>query len=77
MPLYFFNIRQPDNYLALDEEGAEFEDYAAAQQEAVHSIREIAADAVRRGGKVTGLSIEIADGSGKVLDSIQARATFD
>jgi hypothetical protein len=77
MPLYFLNIRHPDNYLVLDEEGAEFKDYDAAHQEAVHSIRDIAADAVRRGGRVTGLSIEIADGSGKVLESIHARATFD
>jgi len=35
----------------------QFEDFDAAQQEAVHSIRDFAADAVRRGGKVTGLSI--------------------
>ena len=77
MPLYFLHVRHPDNALALDDEGAEFEDYEAAKQEAVHSIRDIAADAVRRGGKVTGLSIEIGDEAGKVLGSVHARDTFD
>ena len=76
MPRYFFNIRHPDNALVCDEEGAEFKDYETAWSEAVASIQDIAFDAVRSGEKIAGLAIEITDGTGKHLGSIQARDVF-
>jgi len=76
MPLYFLNIRHPDNALVSDKEGEEFKDYETARSEAAASIQDIAADAVRSGEKIPGLAIEITDRTGKPLGSVQARDIF-
>ena len=60
-----------------DDEGAEFDGYDAAKQEAVESVRDLVCDAVKHGGKIVGLGIEIVDEGGKVLETIRARVTFD
>ena len=45
--------------------------------EAVASIRDLVCDAIKHGGKITGLGIEIVDENGKVLETLRARVTFD
>jgi hypothetical protein len=77
MPRYYFHILRPDCAPVLDDQGAEFEDYEAAQSEAVASVRDLVADAVRRGNQVNGLGIEIVDEDGKVLRTVGAGEVFD
>jgi hypothetical protein len=77
MPRHFFHIRNPGNGLVPDDEGAEFEDFAAAQHEAVASVRDLAAEAIRCGYKVNGLGVEIVDETGKRLETISTRGMFD
>jgi hypothetical protein len=76
-PAFFFHIQHPDVPLILDDDGLDLDDYDAAKNEAVLSVREIAADVVRRGGRVTGIAIQIADETGAILGSVQARETFE
>jgi hypothetical protein len=68
MPLYFFHIVHPNSSPVLDDEGEQFEDIETARADAVASIREIVADAIKHGRKVSELAIQIADETGKVLD---------
>ena len=77
MPRYFFHILQTDNDLIPDDEGGDFEDYQAAKHEALESLRDLAADAIKTGRKAQGLAIEITDGRGKVLGTIKTREIFD
>jgi hypothetical protein len=74
---YFFHIRRANDDLVADDEGAEFEDFESAKHEAVETIRDLAAEAIKSGDKFKGLSVEIADDTGKVLDTIRARDIFD
>jgi hypothetical protein len=74
---YFFHIRRSDHELVPDDEGAEFGGLEAAKHEAVETIRDLAAEAIKRGDKFQSLSIEIADDAGEVLDTIRARELFD
>ena len=67
VPRYYFHILNEGLDPIHDDEGAEFEDYEAAKHEAVESIRDLAADAMKDGRKANGLAIEIADEAGKVL----------
>lgn len=76
MPRYFFNILHTDNDLVPDDEGGDFEDYQAAKHEAVESLRDLAAEAIKGGRKAHDLAIEIMDERGKVLGTIKARETF-
>lgn len=77
MPRHFFHIRNPGNGLVPDDEGAEFEDFQAAQHEAVASVRDLAAEAIRCGYKVNGLGVEIVDETGKRLETISTRGLFN
>jgi len=77
MSRYFFHILNEGSAPALNDEGAEFEDYDTAKHEAVESARDLAVDAIKGRRKVRGLAIEIVDDCGKVLDTIQAQETFD
>jgi hypothetical protein len=77
MPRYFFNIAHPGEPSIPDEEGEQLEDLAAARQEAVASLRDLIADAAKRGSTVNGLAIQIVDEGGKVLDAVHARLIFD
>jgi hypothetical protein len=73
MGRYFFNIVRSDMSRVLDDEGEEFLNYELAKREAVESIRDIVCDAIKHGGKVTGVGIEIVDQTGKVLETLRAR----
>jgi hypothetical protein len=77
VPRYFFHILNEGLDPVDDDEGAEFEDYEAAKHEAVESIRDLAADAIKGGRKANGLAIEITDDAGKVLEKISARELFN
>jgi len=77
MTRYFFNIVHSDMSRVPDEEGEVFPNYELAKQEAVESMRDLVCDAVKQGGKVTGLGIEIVDETGNVLETLRARVTFD
>jgi hypothetical protein len=76
MPRYFLHIRSGEELIP-DDEGAEFEDLAAATDEAVLACRELAIEEIRSCGYLTSCQIEIWDESGKVLDTIQARVILD
>ena len=52
MPLYYFNIRQPDGGLAEDDEGIELPGIDAAMAEAVASAKELAAESYRANGRL-------------------------
>jgi hypothetical protein len=69
MPRYHLNIH--DDAVALDEDGAEFADLAAAREAAVGGAREMMA-ARLMGGKPITLShrIEITNGEGVVLATL-------
>jgi hypothetical protein len=66
-PRYFFHVLHHDSDKALDQEGIELEDHRSAQAEAIQSLCDLAADAIRRGGR-----IEIVDEGGKVLRVVKA-----
>jgi hypothetical protein len=69
MSLYFFHIRHPDTFI-LDEEGAEFEDAESAKVEAQAGARDLAADYIRRGDSLIGVTIEVVDAKGKPLQTV-------
>jgi hypothetical protein len=73
---YFFHILHPDCEPILDKEGEEFDDYKAAKQEAVDSLRDLAVDALKGGRYPQGLAIQIMDENGTVLDTLNAQETF-
>ena len=66
MPRYFFHIhdREP---LAVDHDGHDFADDAAARREAIRALVPIAAEEVPRDGDQLGLAIFVTDASGKPL----------
>ena len=72
MPRYFFHILHPGEALVADEEGQECADVAAARQEAILSFRDLAADQIKRGENVSGLVIEVMDGSGRRVEAVHA-----
>lgn len=70
MPRYFFNIVE-GNSSAIDPDGADLPDVAAARREAVLSVRAIVGDDLRSGGSFTAdRRIEVTDESGKVVFSL-------
>jgi uncharacterized protein DUF6894 len=76
MPRYFFHIINNDSSLVPDEEGGNFESFETANNEAVESLRDLVADAVKWRNKVNGLAIQIADEAGTILDTVEARDTL-
>ena len=72
MPRYFFNLR--DDIDAIDEEGRELPDLAAAREAAVLYAVEMAGASVTEQRKLD-LShrIEVADKAGAVLDQVEFR----
>ena len=76
MPHYYLDLRDEDN-LAVDEEGLELRDVAAAQEEATQSLAEMAGDAVRGpscdGNRNHRMAIEVRDETRPVL---QVNFTF-
>jgi hypothetical protein len=72
MPHYFFHVRN-GNLSSLDDEGGDFDDFAAAEREAVLSVRDLMIEALKNGEPVIGWRVEIADEDGKVLNSVPAQ----
>lgn len=74
--LYYFDIREADD-LMLDDERSELASMEEVQEEAVHSLAELARDAARRmarDGKALDMAIEVRDDDGPLM---QVRFTFD
>ena len=68
MHLYYFDLHDSTGFY-VDEEGMEFRDVGAAQQEAAHALADMARDAVRANtGELTErMSVEVRDDAGPVL----------
>jgi hypothetical protein len=64
MTTFHFHLRLGDQ-LTLDEEGADFADYAAALREVTLAARELLIEAIRRGRLDVAETFVIVDGSGK------------
>lgn len=74
MTRYHFHLRSGDE-LALDDEGAEFEDYAAALHEATLAARELLVEAIKASKLHVADAFVIADASGNELGTFPL-ATF-
>jgi hypothetical protein len=68
MPRYFFDLHNDD--VAIDEEGRECADLAAARAVATQEARNIAADDVLAGKFISSHRIDILDSARKLLSSI-------
>jgi hypothetical protein len=75
MPRYHFHIRDGQSFIP-DEEGMEFEDLECAKAEARESCKELAIQRVRNSLTIDGLSMEIVDESGTVLDTLHCKDNF-
>jgi len=69
MTRFYFHVRSGDE-LKLDDEGAEFADYAGALREVTLAARELLADAIRTGKPHRVDALVIADGLGRELGSV-------
>jgi hypothetical protein len=72
MPWHFFHVLHGNGDKALDQEGVKLKDCEIAQAEAILSLRELVADAIRQGSRATDLGIEIVDEDGEVLSVVNA-----
>lgn len=70
MPRYYLHIRC-DGESIPDCEGADFPHIDAARTEAIRSIRSLVCGDVHDGTLYLGLSIEIQDGQGQDLESVE------
>jgi hypothetical protein len=66
MPKYFLNQLHEDRRI-IDDEGAEFPDFKALQEELAASAREIVADGLRSGRGPGNSSFEVTDAAGAVV----------
>lgn len=73
MPIFFLNVRSGGE-LVRDTEGQEFSSVYAAQDEAVHAAREMAAEKVRHGLTVDGQTIEVVDETGATVAIVPVKA---
>lgn len=72
MPRYYFNVY--NDLVALDEEGRELPDIAAAREEAIKGGRALMADQLVEAGRMRlQHRIEVADENGRVLLTIPFR----
>lgn len=71
MPRFFFHVRDGAG-LSRDLEGQELADEAAARREAVNSNREMLGERLLHGGALDHRRIEIADESGRIVDTVGA-----
>ena len=70
MPRYYFDIRNEGN-LAIDDEGLEFTDSLAVQEEAARSLADMARDELRSGptpSKNRHMAIEVRDDDGPLFE---------
>jgi hypothetical protein len=72
MTRFYFNVREGDALLT-DTDGQEFSDLNQARDEAISLSREIMADRILHGGAIGDRTVEIADETGKVLDTVSAK----
>ena len=70
MPTFYFDVRE-DGVVAIDEEGLELADLAAAQREAGDAATTIAHDKFAEGGGES-IVIEVRDESGRRVLSVAA-----
>jgi len=75
MPQFYFHIREPGLFVP-DEEGMYLPDLKQAQQEAHRSCLDLLRNRVHGHLSGVGLRIEIADASGKIIDSVNVRDGF-
>jgi hypothetical protein len=69
MPRYYFHIRDAPG-VALDDEGAELTDLDAARDEARASARDLLSERLKSRNLGERQTIEIADASGTVLETL-------
>lgn len=69
MPRYYLDVMD-DRGLLVDDEGVEFRDPDAVQEEAARSLAEMARDAARttKGGPIQRMAIEVRDDTGPVMN---------
>ncbi|WP_380070842.1 DUF6894 family protein [Dankookia sp. GCM10030260] len=72
MPRFFFHSRT-DTALAEDPEGAEFPTLEAARTEAIASLRQLTADALRQNLPARNHHIDICDAAGRLLATVSAQ----
>ena len=72
MPRYFFHVCQ-GHERSRDTEGQVLADLDAARREAINSSREIMGEKLLHGGAIDGRTIEIADETGRVVDTVDSR----
>lgn len=70
MPRYFLDVRFASS-LSVDEEGATFADFAAAEREALLSVLELAGIYPEKA--LEGLSVDVRNDSGRHLASVAVR----
>ena len=68
VPRYFFHLY--NDIVAIDEEGQELPDLAAARDEALRNARAIAADSVTKGKLSLKHRIDVADESGACVATV-------
>jgi len=73
MTTFHFHLRLGDQ-LTLDEEGADFADYAAALREVTLAARELLIEAIKRGRLDVAETFVIVDGSGKEFGTLPLAA---
>lgn len=66
MPRFHFYLRADGGRIP-DEEGSDLPALEAARAEAIESARELMAQAILKGYDISGQSIEIRDGGGRLL----------
>ncbi len=76
MTRYYFHVRSAAG-LDHDPEGAEFEDIAAANREALQAAREMVAEMVLAGDKIDGNQFEITDEAGIVVSTVPFKAAVN
>jgi hypothetical protein len=69
MPKFYFHVRD-NSGVALDDEGAEFTDIQAARAEARASARDLVSERLKSRSANNGQTVEIADESGAILESL-------
>jgi hypothetical protein len=71
MPRYYFHVREGSE-ISHDREGQELPDVEAARREAINANREILGEKLLHGGALNSRTIEIADESGHIVDTVSA-----
>jgi hypothetical protein len=70
MSRYYLHLRDFHGDVVEDEEGSDFPTVAAAKKHALSSMRDLAAEAIRRGNEVTVEAIIVADDHGAHLAAV-------